>query len=177
MATAQRTFVLLVLAALATLFVAGCAGSSGGATTGAGSDASTHGEASNAAETVPGAVAKQVFVDEADAICEAADVSQEKDLSAFTKKHPKAEKEKGAAGKMLVRIGLPPVQGEAEELGELTPPAGDEAALGKIVSGIETAVATAESEAEAVALGKAEPFAAVEKEAAAYGFEACASPL
>ncbi len=142
----QRISALLVLVAAVAL-AAGCGGSGDG-------------DASSAAETIPASVTKQAFISEADAICKAADAAQEVALGAFIKKHPVAEKTPSKAGMVLVEVGLPPVATEAEELGELTPPQGDEAAYEK-----------------STASGAVTPFAAVGKEAAAYGFEACATPL
>ncbi len=170
MATVRFIALLLVLAAL-TLFAAGCGGS------GDSSGAAPGGETSKAAKLAISAAGKNAFLKEADAICEATDATQKTAASAFAKKHPQAEKKKGAAGRLLIEVGLPPVVKEVEELGQLTPPPGDEAAYGKIIAGIEAAITATEAEPEAVAFGKALPFAAVEKEAAAYGFEACSSPL
>ena len=116
---------------------------------------------------------KAEFIKAADAICEKADEAQEAELAAYVKKNPKAEANKAEQTKLVAIAGLPPVRTEIEELAELGVPEEAEALLGEM----EKALEESESDPSSVLDSTDNPFTAVEKEAAKFGFKACNTPL
>jgi hypothetical protein len=120
---------------------------------------------------------KAAFIKSADAICQKADSKQKKAQIVFSEEHP--ETPTNALEEELALVGgLPPVQEEAEEIGKLTPPSGDEERVEAIVKGLEEAVAEAEAKPSLLLKGRSPgPFSEVTKLAREYGFNACATPL
>lgn len=119
------------------------------------------------------ALTKQEFIEQADAICAKADKEQTSALELLGKSltgNPSSAKNQ----ERIVKGGLVPVQQEAEEIAELSPPKGDEAEVAAIVEGIEEAVK--KTEADPSHANEA-TFAPVGKLAAKYGFKACSEPL
>lgn len=110
-----------------------------------------------------------------DAICAQADKEQRASLAEYAKENPgtpsDAEEEK-----LILSSGLPPIKAEAEALSELSPPAGDEKEMEKIVSGIEVALRRAEADPGSLLGATRDPFAPVGEVASRYGFEVCVSP-
>jgi hypothetical protein len=153
------------LALLAAVIVAaGCGSSSGG-------DSSS----TQAAAPPP---TKAVFLKKADGICAEADLAQTAAFKKFIAKHGGAKAGQSVEKEFVLKVGLPMVQTEAEEVGALVAPKGDEQEVQKVVSAIETAVDEAEAEPERLLKGPSEsPFTSVEKLARAYGFKACSAPL
>lgn len=133
------------------------------------------GDGSASADAAP---SKAAFIKTADAICVKADAAQTKALAHFKKVNSLASKNTRWSEQAVVRAGLPAIRVEAEELGTLTPPSGDEAAIEAIVKGIEEGVK--KSQAKPILLlqtNSAGPFTATVKAAEKYGFKACARPL
>jgi hypothetical protein len=121
---------------------------------------------------------KARFLREADAICSSTDIAQTKALKAYVKKYPAAKSKQSAEKRFVLKIGLPMVQDEAEEVGGLSVPKGDAQELREWVDTLEAAVREAEAKPERLLKGPAEsPFTSVEKLGRAYGFSACAEPL
>jgi hypothetical protein len=120
-----------------------------------------------------GELTKAEFVKQADAICTKTD----EDLLAALETAGKAAEGKTASKgekEAVAMLGLARVQKEAEEIGELQPPSGDEGKASAIVKGIEEGVKKAE--ANPLQLSEAQ-FEKAGKLAAAYGMKACAEPL
>jgi len=121
--------------------------------------------------------ARETFVKRADAICAKTDERQEAAQAAFLKRFPKATGTRLWEEKLVLEAALPPVKVEAEELGKLPVPSGDEKEIEAIVTGLEDAVRKGEAEPGALITKGAGPFASLEKLAREYGFKACALPL
>jgi hypothetical protein len=74
----------------------------------------------------------------------------------------------------VIKLGLPQIQVEAEELDELGAPEGDEEQIDAIVAGIEDGLKKAEEDPISTnKSGAANPFAAVDKLTTDYGFKVC----
>jgi hypothetical protein len=150
-----------LLAALALLVPIGC-GSDGSDSGGSGSTDLTRAE----------------FIKKAEAICEQTDKAQEAAQRAFQKKYPEADSTTPWEEKIIVVAGLPPVQKEAEALGALPVPSGDEEEIQAIVESMEDGVDGARSNpASLLQEGSVGPFTEAVKLAREYGFKACATPL
>ena len=149
----KKLLIFLVLASVGAAAVAGCGGS--------GSDPLT----------------KAQFMKQAEAICEKADTAQANELSVALKEDPKAPQTTKGKEELVLQVGLPPIQTEAEELGDLAPPSADEAEVEAIIEGFEEGVEKAEGDPLSVTKPAGNPFTEVEKLAAKYGFKNCAEPL
>ncbi len=150
---------ILVAYTLAVVVAAGCGGSPSGGDS-----------ASNPA--------KANFIKKADVICTKADQTQKTRQLAFQKKYPEANETRPWQEKIVVAAGLPSILAEAEELGSLTPPSGDESEINAIVLGMKEAVrAAAEDPRTMLQKGSSGPFSEVITLAREYGFKACSNPL
>lgn len=156
---------IAVLACVAAL--AGC-GSSGGSEA---TDGTTVVVATNQDLT------QAELIKEGDAICEKADKVQEVGLKAYLKKNPQGQSNKAEQSKMVLTVGLPPIQTEVEELAELGAPPGEEAKVQAIIGGIEEAIEKGEEDPDSLLGAAKNPFNGVRKLAAAYGFKACNNAL
>lgn len=116
---------------------------------------------------------KAAFIVQADAICRSADKKQEAGLESFAKSHPLEELKGSELQDAIMSVGMPPIEEEAKELGELTPPSGEEAELEAFVTGIEKAVKQAEANPQSMASETSSPFKPVDALAAKYGFKDC----
>src|ERR1700761_5343085 len=135
---------------------------------------STSGDDSSSTAQPPPPPTKSRFLEEADAICSATDIAQTDALKKYVKKHLAAKTQEAAERQFVLKVALPMVQTEAEEVGALVTPTADEQEVQKVVSTLETAVEEAEAEPERLLKGPSEsPFTGVEKLARAYGFKAC----
>jgi hypothetical protein len=128
--------------------------------------------------TTASAPTKAAFIRSADAICENADRKQKRGQIAFSEEHPGGISKRPVEENAVLTVGLPPVREEAEELGKLAAPRGDEAKIEAIVKGLGSAVKKAEAEPSVLLEENSSgPFAEVFKLAREYGFKACATPL
>jgi hypothetical protein len=160
----RGTVAVLVAVLGIALVVAGCGGADSGAV----------------AITANPDLTKAELIKQGDAICEKTDKLQESGLKAYTQKNPEAESNKAGQSKMVIAVGLPPIQTEAEELAALGAPSGDEDKVAAIVEGIEGAVEKSEEDPASLlggAQGAQNHFTAVGKLAAEYGFKACNNAL
>jgi hypothetical protein len=119
---------------------------------------------------------KVVYITRADAICRKADSKQEDGLHAYAKKHEIATLSTAQQEDLIVAVGIPPLRTEVEELGELTPPDGDEEAEA-IITEMEEAVAKAEEDPNSMTNEASSPFVKVDQRAAKYGFKDCSDAL
>jgi hypothetical protein len=117
---------------------------------------------------------KTAFIKEADAICKHADDEQTKALEGVVKsKGSLANMSIAEQQELAVEVGLPPVQQEAEELGDLTPPAGDESEVEAFVKSIEEGTKKAEANPALLNAG-AGPLKKADEMGKSYGFGDCA---
>jgi hypothetical protein len=116
---------------------------------------------------------KAAFVKQADAVCKQADDEQTKGLEEAAKQGSLNKMSSAEQLDLAVEVGLPPIQKEAEELGELTPPAGDEGEVEAFVKSIEEATKKAEAD-PSLLNGGSGPFKKADQMGKSYGFEACA---
>jgi hypothetical protein len=93
------------------------------------------------------------------------------------KKNPEAETSEAERVKLVAAAGLPAIRTEIEELTELAPPEGEEAEVEAMLTRMEKALEESEADPSKVLDSSGNPFVAVEKEAAKFGFKSCDSPL
>lgn len=123
------------------------------------------------------ALTKPQFIQRADAICEKADKAQQNGIMKADQKTALDKMDKAEQQELVVRVGLPPVQNEAEEIAALNAPGGDEEQIDAIVSGIEAAVKMAEEDPGSITGASPSPFLAVNKLATRYGLKVCSEAL
>jgi hypothetical protein len=160
---------LMLIAALTAAVVAGCGGSSGDSSSGSTSTAE--------GKEVSSFITKAELIKRGDAICHHADQVQKKLLAEYMRKHHGPGTSRVEQEKFVEFAGLPPVKAEIEELAALGAPKGNEAQVGKIVSGLEKALKATEANAARILGEGVNPFDAPGRLAASYGFEECASAL
>lgn len=165
---------LIALLALVAV-VAGCGGggsssdSTGGGTTG-GETTGGSTESSGAAPT------KAAFIKEGDEICTDDENELNEEIEAFAKENgidlQKDELSSDQETELFQEIVLPNIGKQAEELGALTPPEGDEETIEELTDTLASEVEEAEDEG-----GKpgSDTLAGATKMAKAYGFKACGS--
>jgi hypothetical protein len=146
-------FVTVVAVVLAAAAIAGCGSSS----------------SSNSTSSLT----KAQFIKQGEAICEQTNGAQlavmgqvTNELKGKSVSLPEREKE-------ILAVALPPAQQEVEEIAALGIPGDDEGEAEAIVSNLEQAAEESSSADEYAAVQSA--YAGVNKEAAEYGFKACAS--
>lgn len=118
-------------------------------------------------------LSKAQFVAQANRICKEAAESKEHNLEAARAELPAKEQSAPSQQTLedLIRnSALPPIREMTVALGELSPPAGDEAA-GRVVSMFESALKEAEAEPEK--LISTDPFTSASEAARAYGLHEC----
>lgn len=132
--------------------------------------------ASNSGSSEHGGITKAELIKQGDAICRKTDEVQKKALAAYEKKHGKTTAF-GEIEKALVKVALPPIGTEIEELAALGAPLGDELQVEVIITGFEKALKGAEKHPNTL-LGTDEgEFATPDKLAGIYGFNDCAKAL
>jgi hypothetical protein len=122
-------------------------------------------------------LSKAELIKQGDVICGAADKKQEAGLQAYLKAHPGGPSNSAEQEKVILAVAIPPIQAEAEELGELEAPGADADKVTAIVEGIEAAVKKGEADPGSVSTAGEGPFAAVDKLAREYGFKVCSQAL
>lgn len=108
-----------------------------------------------------------------DAICAKTDKAQEAALRSYSPENQKSLATKAGVEKLIVEVGLPPIQTQAEELSELGAPKDDDGTFDEIVEGMEQGVEDAEADPASMEEGPNNPFASVNKLAGEYGFKVC----
>ncbi len=118
-----------------------------------------------------GSLTKAEFINQADAICKKAEEERLAGFQESPKVSASTSKKAMAAiqQRLLTAVVLPSIQTEAEELGDLAAPSGDEAKVAAIVEAYEQAVK--EVEANPSTQGKA--FPKFNKLAPEYGLKDC----
>jgi hypothetical protein len=154
-------FACLAVAAVA----AGCGG---------GGDSTSSGESSSDSGSAP---TKAAFIKEADGVCRAANTELNGEIESYAKENGiplGKEPSKAQQVEIYEAVVLPNIAKQGEELGELTPPEGDEDTVGEIVDGLDEGVEDAEADPEQLVEGK-NPLAGASSEARAYGLKVCGS--
>jgi hypothetical protein len=116
---------------------------------------------------------KAAFIKQADAICKQADDEQTKALEEAAEKGSLEKMSSAEQLDLAVELGLPPIQKEVDELGELTPPSGDESKVEAFVDSIEAATKKAEADPSLLSAGTG-PYGKADQLGKSYGFKACA---
>ena len=173
----KRKIAATLVALLAVVaVVAGCGGggsssdSTGGATTGGETTSGGSTESSGAAPT------KAAFIKEGDEICTDDENELNEEIEAFAKENgidlKTDELSSDQETELFQELVLPNIGKQAEELGALTPPEGDEETIEELTDTLASEVEEAED-----AGGKpgSDTLAGATKMAKAYGFKACGS--
>ncbi len=116
---------------------------------------------------------KAEFVKQAGAICEKADETQSASFQAYAKTHSGDLSKKAEQEKVIVAVGLPPIEVEAEELADLDAPSDDENQIQAIVDGINEAIDEGKEDPTSLSSGIGNPFNKVNKLAREYGLKGC----
>jgi hypothetical protein len=169
----SKRFIAAFAGALAiAVLAAGCGGGGGSDTS-----ADTTGGAEEQSSSVP-ALTKAEFIAKGDAICTKTEEKTTEDVAAFVTENgldegeaPSQEQEE----ELVTTVVLPLIQEEAEELGELGSPKGEEGKVEEIVEGAEEVVAEGEGDPSSV-IGSDDPFADVNAKAQDFGFKVCGEP-
>jgi hypothetical protein len=159
----KRLFVLLAGVLAIAIAAAGCGG-------GSDSSSTTSGDTT---ASVP-ALTKAELIEQGDAICTKGNKSVETEANEFakennidTKKPTKKQKEEA-----ITEVVVPGLQKQAEEIGELGIPKGDEEKVEAVVSAVEEGADELDSNPDLLSEGK-KPLAKAAKLAGAYGFKVC----
>ena len=146
--TVKRLLILLAVGACLLAVISGCGGS-------------------EAAEIH---LTKKQFLKRGEEICSNAENEQFEGAGRYMEKHPGAgEKE------LVIPVGLPPIEKEAEELKALAVPKGDEAEIEAFINALEDALEAAKADPKVVLASQANPFKKPDKLASEIGFSVCAN--
>lgn len=161
---------LLALAALA-LLVAGC-GSSGGASS------SSSGESSSAGGEGSSSLTKAELIKQGDAICKKGNEDVEGEANEFAKENGIDVNKPSTSDQedVISEVIGPAIMRQAEKIGELGAPSGEEEEVEAVVAAVEAGAEEAEQAPGSILNGKGGgPFAEANKLASAYGFKVCGS--
>ena len=161
----KRAVVAVVACLALAAAAAGCGG--GGGTTSAG----------ESSQTRVSAPTKAVFIKEADGICQRAVEELNFEIESYSKKHGiplNKEPTRAQQEELYEGTVLPSISRQGEEIGALTPPAGDEETISEIVEELAEEVAKAEADPGQLVEGK-HLFAKANSKARAYGMKVCGS--
>jgi hypothetical protein len=157
----NRILMIAALSLVAVLVAAGCGSDSDDSSASGGTDAS---------------LTKAQFIKEADAICNKGNKRKLALFRSYGKKNELGEQKplQGQSMEDLIsNVLLPEVQKQAEALGEMTTPPGEEAKVDAVVEAVEDSIKKAEPDPESVLTRGTSPFLASNKVAQEYGFEVC----
>lgn len=165
----SKRFIATLAGALAiVVLVAGCGGGSD-----SGDSGSANADSTTSGDTAP-ALTKAEFIKQGDAICTetAATLAQgAKDFLSDAGLSESEEPSEEAQEELVGEVFLPAYQTQAEELGALGAPEGEEEQVEAIVTGFEEGVASAEDDLGG-AIGE-DPLADAKGAAADFGFTVC----
>jgi hypothetical protein len=122
-------------------------------------------------------ITKAELIKKGDAICEKTDTTQVEEFQSYGKKHEKEFKRlpgDRVERLLIVRIGLPSIRREGEEIEALGAPSGDEKEVEALTAAIENGLKAAEKNPPSVEVPAENPFRKADKLAREYGFTACA---
>jgi hypothetical protein len=149
----KKTLIFLAAVMVTALLLAGCGG-----------DGTT-------------ALTKAEFVKQGEGICKRINNERSAAIEAFAAKSkagPGKPLSLGEQLKLVLKVALPPVKAEAQQLDELGAPEGEEAKTQAFIDAMETAIEEVEQNPGSVLKPETSPFTAVGKMAKQYGFETCA---
>jgi hypothetical protein len=169
----KRALAALIACLAIAAVAAGCGG--GSDSTNSGDTTSGGGESTEASGSAP---TKAVFIKEADKICGDADETLNEEIGEYAEENDipleKEEPTEDQQVELYEEVVLPNVAQQGEEIGELTPPEGDEETVEEIVDGLAEGVEEAEEDPQQLTEGK-NPLADASKKARAYGMTTCGS--
>jgi hypothetical protein len=118
---------------------------------------------------------KAQFIKRADAICEQTEKRQEAGLQAYAKRqgHTTSLSEEAVQEKVVLEVGLPPVERQLEELRQLSVPSDGEETVGAILAALEKAIIKAKADPHSMLEPSANPFNGSEALARSYGLKTC----
>ncbi len=125
-------------------------------------------------ETSP-PLTKAQLIKQGDRICEESELRRNAGFQKYIKEGEEGKPLPGKAEQeqLVVDIALPEFERQAEELSELTPPAGDEEQIDAIITAMEEAVERVEDDPASVLEGAEKQFGEAEKLGREYGFDEC----
>lgn len=167
----SKRFIATILAALAiAAIVAGCGGGSD-----SGDSTAADSEAGGSAGNNAPALSKAEFIKKGDAICAKVGGELAKGIADFMggigleeTEEPSEEQQE----ELVAEVILPLFQSQAEQLGALGAPEGEEEQVAEIVEGTEEAVAEAEDDPSGAISGD-NPLQGVNEKAQEFGFNVC----
>jgi pyruvate/2-oxoglutarate dehydrogenase complex dihydrolipoamide acyltransferase (E2) component len=174
----SKRFIAMLAGALAiVVLVAGCGGGSdsGDGSTASADNNTAQADSGDGASSNAPALSKAEFIKQGDEICSNAAKSFAEGVVKFMSENgidesegPSEEQEE----ELITEVILPAYQTQAEELGELGPPKGEEDAVAEIVTGFEEVVADGEGDPSSV-VGGDDPFADAKSKAREFGLQVC----
>jgi hypothetical protein len=150
----RRTLPLLIATVVA-LAAAGCGSSS-----------------SSTSNSTSAALSKPEFIAKADAFCKQGDQAINK---AGNKIFSGGKPSKSQITQFMTSTVIPTIQTEVDSIKSLTPPAGDEDQINKLLTDVQSALDKAKQNPELMASNNSGVFAQANKEAKAYGLKVCGS--
>jgi hypothetical protein len=165
----KRALAALVAVLAIAAAVAGCGGGSDSTSSGGDTGGDTTAQSSGPAPT------KAQFVKEADAICTKSDTALNSEIESYAKENgipSNKEPSKDQQVEIYEAVVLPNVSQQSDEIGELTPPEGDEETIEELVSSLSEGVEEAEADPQQLVEGK-NPLADATSQAKAYGMTVC----
>lgn len=118
-------------------------------------------------------LSKAQFIKQGDAICQQVPTRYGKLLQEFEKEAKTEGKPKPSTAEGNLKAAVPPLPEAAEELEDLSPPAGDEEKAEAIVAALEAAAEGLEAKPSSELSGPKSPFAEFQKLTNEYGFKVC----
>jgi hypothetical protein len=164
----KRFIAMLVSALTIVALVAGCGGGSDSG------DSSAADTSSQDKSTAP-ALSKAEFIKQGDEICTKTAEELNEGIESYTSENELDEGEEPSEEQQEALVSeaiLPVFRAQAEQLGALGPPTGEEAAVEEIVTGIEDAVADAEDDLSSAISGES-PLEDANAKAREFGFKVC----
>ncbi len=164
----SKRFIATLVGALAiVVLVAGCGG-------GSDSGDSSAADTSSPEKSTGPALSKAEFIKQGDEICTKTSEELNEGIESYTSENglDEGEPSEEQQEELVSAVILPVFQSEAEQLGALGPPAGEEADVEEIVTGIEDAVSDAEGDLSSAITGDS-PLEDANAKAREFGFKVC----
>jgi hypothetical protein len=169
----SKRLIAMIVAALAVLaLVAGCGG---GSDSDSGDSSAATTEAADGGGSGAPALSKAEFIKQGDVICTKVAGELAKGIADFMSENGLGQTEEPSEEQqeeLVAEVILPLFKSQAEQIGELGAPEGEEEAVAEIVEGTEEAVAEGEEDLSG-AIGGDNPLQGVNEKAQDFGFQIC----
>jgi hypothetical protein len=172
----SKRFIAILAGMLAIVaLLAGCGSSESGEESTAKPETTAKSDAGDGAANDAPALTKAEFIKQGDEICANASTVFAEGIEDFMSDHdldpsePPSDEDEEA---LVAEVIVPAYKQQAEELGELGPPKGEEQQVEEIVSGYEDVVAEGEADPSSLT-GEDDPFADVKAKASEFGLKFC----